>query len=257
MTKGPKRPTWRRDRLSMGGNVMRSSSAVATGTRALIGACVVAAVVSMSAAPAWARVRHRVDLTTTTTTGVVLTSTTTTAATMPAPAPPVPAPVDACGKGIWPVEVQGRPLSYQVGDGVYLWDDPDGGWAIRATHSGLDDSAVISGTLTTTTGKFVDVRRAKGVNDIVALSGNKRTILFRFVDYGWVDGFDFATRCAEGFSASFYIGGNLAPTTSIHLGAGATGPPTDPFKVQRGRAAVVSNSLKPVPSLAGPYAAIF
>jgi hypothetical protein len=240
----------------MGGKVMRSSSAVAKGTRLLVGACVVAAGVSMFAAPSWARARHPVFLTTTSTTSVVLTSTTTTVATMPAPAPPVPAPVDTCGKGIWPAEVQGRPLSYQVGDGVYLWDDPDGGWAIRATHTGPDDNAVISGTLTTT-GKFVDVRRAKGVNDIVVLSGNKRTILFRFVDYGWVDGFDFATRCAEGFAASFYIGGNLASTTSIHLGAAATSPPADPFKVQRGRAAVVSNSLKPVPSLAGPYAAIF
>ncbi len=169
---------------------------------------------------------------------------------MPVPTPPVPAPPDTCGKGVWPAEVQGRPPSFQIGDGVYLWDDPDGGWAIRATHSGPGDTAVVSGTLTTG-GKFVDVRRAKGVNDIVALSGNKRTILFRFVDYGWVDGFDFATRCAAGFSASFYIGGNLASATSIHLGAGATIPPTNPFKVQRGRTAVVSSSFKPVASLAG------
>ena len=86
---------------------------------------------------------------------------------------------------------------------------------------------------------------AEAGNDIVAVSANKRTILFRFVNYGWVDGFDFATRCSAGFSASFYIGGNLASTTSIHLGER---PPsarsTNPFRVQRGQAAVVSDSLR-------------
>jgi hypothetical protein len=235
------------------------SSAVATGARTLLAACVVAAATSVAATPAWARTRHRIDViptttaatgTTGTTTTTLLLTTTTTVGSMPLPTPPVPAPPDTCAKGVWPAEVQGRPLSFDVGDGVYLWDDPDGGWAIRATHDGPGDTAVISGTLTTA-GKFVDVRRAKGVTDIVALSANKRTILFRFVDYGWVDGFDFATRCAAGFSASFYIGGSLASPASVHLGATASSPPTNPFRVQRGRAAVVSSSFKPVASLAG------
>jgi hypothetical protein len=239
-----------------------SSSAVATGARTLLAACVVAAAVNVAAAPAWARARHRAyDTSTTTgttaptgptstTTTTLLLTTTTTVGSMPAPTPPVSAPPDTCGKGAWPSEVEGRPLSFQVGDGVYLWDDPDGGWAIRATHSGPGDTTVVSGTLTTG-GKFINVRRAKGVNDIVALSDNKRTILFRFVDYGWVDGFDFATRCAAGFSASFYIGGSLASATSIHLGASATSPASNPLKIQRGRTAIVSSIIKPVASLAG------
>jgi hypothetical protein len=229
---------------------MRSKSAVATGARVFLGACVVAAAASMTAAPAWARpARHRFPVTTTTavTTTTVLATTTTTLATMPAPTPPAPAPADTCGKGLWPSEVQGRPLYYQAADGVYLWYDPDGGWALRATHSGPGDNAVISGTLTTA-GKFLDVRRGEQGNDIVAVSGNKRTILFRFVDYGWVDGFDFATRCAGGFSASFYIGGTPVSTSSIHLGAAAVSPATNPFRVVRGRDAVVSSSVKTVPT---------
>ena len=204
---------------------MGSSSAVATGAKALLGACVVVAAASMAATPAWAKVRRPV----TTTAATALLTTTTTLGTMPAPTPPVAAPPDTCGKGAWPSEVQGRPLSFQVGDGVYLWDDPDGGWALRATHSGPQDTAVISGTLTTG-GKFVDVRRGQGGNDIVALSANKRTILFRFVNYGWVDGFDFATRCSAGFSASFYVGGNLASTAAIHLGADVRQPDHQPVE---------------------------
>jgi hypothetical protein len=224
---------------------MRSSSAVATGAKVLLGACVVAAAASMTATPAWARSRHPVPTTTTVT--VLLATTTTTVGTMPTPTAPVPAPPDTCGKGLWPAQVQGRPQYFQVGDGVYLWNDPNGGWALRATHSGPQDSAVISGTLTTG-GRFIDVRRSDQGNDIVAVSANKRTILFRFVNYGWVDGFDFATRCSAGFSASFYIGGNLASATAIHLGATGSNPPTNPFRVQRGRAATVSSSLRTVPS---------
>jgi hypothetical protein len=230
----------------VGSSVIGSKSAVATGAKVLLAACVAAAAANVAATPAWARVRHPVGTTTTTTTAL-LTSTTTTLGTMPTPTPPVPAPADTCGKGVWPLEVQGRPQYFEAGDGVYLWNDPDGGWALRATHSGPQDDAVISGTLTTA-GKFVDVRRGEAGDDIVAVSGNKRTILFRFVNYGWLDGFDFATRCSGGFSASFYIAGNLASTTSIHLGAAATSPSTNPFRVQRGRSAVVSSSLQTVPS---------
>jgi hypothetical protein len=232
----------------MGRKVIGNSSAMATGARVLLGAVLVAAAANIAATPAWARpTRHRVVFTTTTstpatTTTTVLASTTTTETTMPAPIPPAPAPADTCAKGVWPAEVQGRPQFFQAGDGVYLWDDPDGGWALRATHSSPNDTAVISGTLTTT-GKFIDVRRNDLGNDIVAVSANKRTILFRFVNYGWVDGLDFATRCAPGFSASIYIAGTLAPTTSIHLGGSATAPGTNPFRVLRGRATVVSSSV--------------
>jgi hypothetical protein len=229
---------------------MRSSSAVATGTKVLLGACVVAAAASMTAAPAWARLRHPITTRTvplTSVTTLLTSTTTTTLGTMPIPTAPAPAPPDTCGKGLWPAQVQGRPQFFQVGDGVYLWDDPNGGWALRATHSGPQDTAVISGTLTTG-GKFIDVRRSEQGNDIVAVSANKRTILFRFVNYGWVDGFDFATRCAAGFSASFYIEGTLASATAIHLGATASNPPTNPFRVQRGRVATVSSSLRTVPS---------
>jgi hypothetical protein len=213
--------------------------------KALLGACAVVAAAGMAATPVSATVGRTTNTTTTTT--AVGSTTTTTLGGMPAPTAAIPAPADSCGKAAWPSQVQGRPQSFVASDGVYLWDDPDGGWALRVTHTGPQDNAVISGTLTTN-GKFADVHRGKAGDDIIAVSGNKRTILFRFVNYGWLDGFDFATRCSGALSASFYIGGNLASTTSIHLGATASSPSTNPFKVQRGRVAVVSSSLQTVPS---------
>ena len=133
--------------------------------------------------------------------------------------------------GAWPQAVQGRPATFQAGDdGVYLWHDPDGGWALRATHSGPHDRVIIAGTLHTD-GRFVFVHRVRDEgNDIVAVSANHRTILFRFVNYGWVDGLDFATHCSTGFSASFYIAGTLAPTGAVHLGANEVNPTSNPVR---------------------------
>ncbi len=214
---------------------VRSISTATRGAKVLLGACVVVAATSMAASPAWAKVRRVATTTTSTST------TTTTLGTMPVPAPPAPALPDNCVKGTWPSAVQGRPLSFQAGDGIYLWDDPDGGWALRATHAGPTDTAVISGTLTTS-GKFVDVRRLQygGGDDIVVLSANKHTILFRFVNYGWLDGLDFSTHCSAAFSASVYIGGALASAGAVHLGEGAATPGANPFRVERARGALLS-----------------
>jgi hypothetical protein len=212
----------------------------------LLGALVAVATTSMVAGPAWARVRRPTATTTTTSTTTTFLTTTTAPTTMPVPAAPAPAPPDTCVKGAWPTVVQGRPLAFQAGDGVYLWNDPDGGWALRATHTGPSDGAVISGTLTTG-GKFVDVRRVQYEgDDIVAVGASKHTILFRFVNYGWLDGLDFATRCSSAISATIYIGGGLASTTAVHLGGSASSPATNPFRVERTRQSVAAG-LETVP----------
>ncbi|HXW79162.1 MAG TPA: hypothetical protein VEJ84_06665 [Acidimicrobiales bacterium] len=220
-----------------GPSTVRSKSTAIRGAKVLLGACLAVAVTSMAASPVWAKGRRIATTSTTTSTS----TTTTTVGTMPVPAPPAPALPDNCGKGAWPSVVQGRPLSFQAGDGVYLWDDPDGGWALRVTHTGPSDDAVISGTLTTS-GKFLDVRRMQNGDgdDIVVVGAAKHTILFRFVNYGWLDGLDFATRCSPAFTASFYIGGALASTSAVHLGEGAVSPTGNPFRVERARDAIVS-----------------
>ena len=74
-----------------------------------------------------------------------------------------------------------------------------------------------------------------GGNDIVVVGAAKRTILFRFVNYGLVDGLDFATRCSKAFTVKLYIEGQLASTGSVHLGQGLGNPTSNPFKVERGR----------------------
>ena len=158
-----------------------------------------------------------------------------TAGTLPVTvAPPASAPPDNCVGGYWPSVVQGRPSGFDAGDhGTYLWHDPDGGWALRVTHAGPHDRVVFSGTLQTG-GRFVDVRRVLDErNDIVAVSPNGHTIFFRFINFGWVDGLDFATHCSGGFTVSIDVNGRHSSPDGIHLGLNKATPTSNPFRIER------------------------
>jgi len=153
---------------------------------------------------------------------------------LPAPTPPPAAPADNCVKGAWPSVVQGRPVLFKAGDrGAYLWHDPDGGWALRVTHAGPHDRVIISGMFSTA-GRFVDVHRVRDEgNDIVTVGPNRHLILFRFVNYGYVDGLNFATHCSESFTVTLDVSGHLASSKAVHLGANEVNPTSNPFKIER------------------------
>lgn len=148
---------------------------------------------------------------------------------------PPSAPQDNCVRGAWPSAVEGRPtLSTTGGDAAYLWQDPDGGWALRVTHSGAHDKAVFAGSLTSARGKFMDVTPVSGGgNDIVVEALGGHTIFFRFVDYGLVDGLNFATQCAKAFSVDIHQDGRLVSASDVHLGASGANPTSNPFRVER------------------------
>ena len=119
--------------------------------------------------------------------------------------------------------------------GAYLWYDPDGGWALRVTHVSPRDTVVFSGALTTS-GQFVSVHRASyNRADIVFVSRDRHTIVFRFVNYGWVDGLDFATQCSPALTMSIAMDGQLVSTDAIHLGGAAASPTNNPMRVERAR----------------------
>jgi hypothetical protein len=170
------------------------------------------------------------------TTGAPLPTTTTAMVTLPAPAAPPSAPADTCVKPGWAQAVQGAPTSFAAGsDGAYVWYDPDGGWALRFTHADPQDTQIFAGSLSVTSGQFLDLTSLSDrPRDIVALSPNKRTIYFRFVDFGVLDGLNFATHCTKAFAIRIYEGGSLLPANAVHLGSSSANPPSDPFKVARG-----------------------
>lgn len=210
---------------------MRTASFATSAGRLLLGACVALATTGVAAGPAWARSR---PTTTTTSSAVTATATATAPAPSLVPTPPAAQTQDTCVPGSWSPAAEGRPVSFQAGsDGAYLWHDPDGGWALRVTHSGPHDRVIFSGSLTTT-GKFLNVQITGGQgNDIVEVGPAKHTIFFRFVNYGWVDGLDFGTRCAPAFTVKIYIEGQLASIGAVHLGQAAVNPTNNPFRIER------------------------
>lgn len=226
-------------------------------TRDLLASLVLVAASSLPAGPASAHQvgdrTHPVRSTTTTTTPVGRTTTTTTTAIMPVPQAPTPGVTDGCIRRPWPAVVQGRPASFLTGaDGAYLWADADGSWALQVTHSGARDRAIFAGTLTLPRGRFVDVHGTGNLgNDIVAVSPNGRVVLFRFVNFGQVDGLDFSTHCATAVKVNIHKAGALAPSTLVHLGAGEANPPANPFRVLRapGGIALAAQDQPTVPGM--------
>ncbi|MGC8627150.1 MAG: hypothetical protein ACP5VR_06250 [Acidimicrobiales bacterium] len=184
--------------------------------KALLGACTALVGLGSSAATVWAGPASPTN------------------ATLPVPVvAPAPSPPDNCVGGSWPAVLQGRPEGFAAsGHGAYLWYDPDGGWALRVTHTGPNDQAIFSGILQTS-GKFIDVRQFGQGYDIVALSPNGRSIVFRFAGYRTVDGLDFATRCSGGLTVTLDINGSRAPLGAIYLGSTEASPASNPFRVQR------------------------
>jgi hypothetical protein len=216
----------------------------------------------VASTPSWASPpvfhRHVHPTTTSTSTSTATTATTvpasasTTVPTTPLPEPPPAVAEDTCVKGIWAPQFQGRPTTYLVGsDGAYLWHDTDGGWALRVTHANARERVVFSGSLYSATGQFVDVTSlAPGGDDIIYETGDKHTVLFRFVDDGLVDGLSFGTMCAKAFTVNIHLGARLAAPGQVYLGAGGDHPLSNPFRVTRVRGA--SNSVAKLVSTTRP-----
>jgi len=161
-------------------------------------------------------------------------ATSTTAApgptTSPTPAPTCDALKDDTG---WPVLADGRPAGLDRGDAAadYTWHDATG-WHLRVTHQS-DRHQVWSGMLTTK-GTFSDVDAVKfEKNDYFKVSPDKHTIVFRFYNYGAIDGIDLRTHCAEGIRFALRADGAPVNPTEVIIGHGAHNPPQVPFTIGR------------------------
>jgi hypothetical protein len=159
----------------------------------------------------------------------------TTATGSPSSSAPKAAACDADAH--WPGYVQGRPDGFDAhDDGVYMWHNPKGGWAIRVSHPVLPGKAnrvVFTGTVTTA-GQIGHVTRVRDEkDDVVKVTNNGHTLAFRFVNYGWVDGVDFTTTCTPGLRVGLKADGSSMPTKFIHLGDKKVNPGSDPFLIRR------------------------
>jgi hypothetical protein len=145
---------------------------------------------------------------------------------------PSPSP-SGCDQAPWVGIVQGFPTGFgaQSPGGDYLWHDAKG-FHLRVTHKGTA-KVVYAGTITSpVTLHMAPVKLEKG--DVATLSADKKTITFKFNDFGFIDGIDFTTDCAPWLKVSaLTANGKALPTGRAFLGAHRKHPSKIPFIVHR------------------------
>ncbi len=137
-----------------------------------------------------------------------------------------------CSNGHWPTSVQGRPTLLRAGAsaGDYFWHDP-AGWHLRVTHPG-HGRVVFTGTIVADAPLSVTpVKLEKG--DVLTLSADKKTITYRFANYGGIDGFNFTTACASRLAVGGRMDGVRLATWRIRIGHLDHHPLENPFVVLR------------------------
>lgn len=144
------------------------------------------------------------------------------------------ATTNTCDVKPWETSVNGRPANFNDHrkGGDYLWHDR-AGFHLRVTHK-RSDKRVYSGAITAST-KIVSLRRVKFERrDKVWLSADHKTLYFRFVNHGWIDGINFRTACATTLTvSSLKVGTTALPASRVYLGRHHTHPASVPFTVSR------------------------
>jgi hypothetical protein len=152
-------------------------------------------------------------------------------------APPAPAastapaaPAKGCTSGELPPVVLGSPqVKPHQAMGVYLWHGPHG-YALRVTEA-TSKRLVVTGTITVSgdISKVQAVRNEK--DDSIKVDG--QTLTFRFVNYGGIDGVNFAAECSKTVQVALRSDGHALAPTSVFLGSHRQHPTSVPFAVER------------------------
>lgn len=158
----------------------------------------------------------------------VLAAGTTPTATAATPA----AATAVCTDGHWPASVQGVPTLWHANGaaGDYMWHDARG-WHLRVTHRGTGrvvfTGRIVSSAPMTATG----IRLEAG--DSIALSADRLTLTYRFVNHGAIDGINFRTDCARRLTFAGSMSGVKLPISRIWIGRANRHPLENPFTITR------------------------
>jgi hypothetical protein len=141
-----------------------------------------------------------------------------------------------CSTGKLPNIVMGSPdLEAGQATGVYLWHGSNG-YSLRATHPG-HQKVVFTGRLTASNSfsHVTPVRFEKA--DSYALSSDHKTLTFRFTNYGYIDGLNFAADCSRLIRVKIGVNGAQATPRQVKLGKAKSNPTSTPFTIERSKPA--------------------
>lgn len=144
-----------------------------------------------------------------------------------------------CAAGVLPVQVVGAPgVKAQDALGVYLWHGKTG-YALRATHPG-HQKVVFSGTITVSNTLSAVHRIKLEKADQLIVGPHRHTLTFRFTNYGYLDGINFAAGCSKDVKVTLHIGSAAATPAQVLLGRTKAHPTSVPFTIERTK--VVQNA---------------
>jgi hypothetical protein len=156
-----------------------------------------------------------------------------------ADSPPNPAAdaTDHCPTGQLPQIVKGDNPNFKAGavGGYYVWHDGTG-WHLTVTHEGHGKQVFAGVVKSSRKIDYTVVRNEK--NDWTKLSSNGKTLHFRFVNTGYIDGVDFHASCARlvGFNLHHKAKDNrnheITPAR-VFLGSTGENPTSTPFVIER------------------------
>jgi hypothetical protein len=137
-----------------------------------------------------------------------------------------------CATGTLPAEVLGDPhVTGGAAQGTYLYNN--GVWHLRVTHPKTTTTpsspVVFSGMVQSDRPMTIHRFRLEKQTDIAKLSGDRKTLIYSFTNYGALDGVDIDTHCAASVTFTTYVAGAPEPATEVFLGATGAHPATDPF----------------------------
>lgn len=142
------------------------------------------------------------------------------------------ATTSGCDTGQLPPVVLGDPgVQAHQAPAVYLFHT-NGHYSLRVTHPGTS-TMVVSGVITTS--RALDGLHRVGLErrDTVRNGTDGRSVSFRLVNHGFVDGFNFTASCSRAVHVVLRIGSAAATPAQVHLGAGRTSPTSVPFTIER------------------------
>ena len=85
----------------------------------------------------------------------------------------------------------------------------------------------------TATGPMTFQRVRDEQRDKVTLLDGGKTLVFRFVNHGGIDGVDFTDSCAATTSFALAVNGHRLDRNHIYIGANSARPAHDPFVISR------------------------
>lgn len=137
-----------------------------------------------------------------------------------------------CDEGRWPASAQGQPYMFKAGAraGDYLWHNGTG-WHLRITHPG-STRIVFTGKIVSNTPLSVTSYKFES-GDSFTLSADHKTLTYRVVNYGHIDGLDFRTACATRLWVRGSMAGHRLPVWRIRIGHAGRHPLQNPFVILR------------------------